>query len=241
MSTCSLSAATASRAEGENGRLNLPIVFILAVNVPIAGLALMRLLFRMPLLFGPVHIAFLEMVIDPVCALVFEAEREEVGVMQRPPRPADEPLFSWPTVVWSLLQGCMVLGIAGSAALFAPGYGLDPDQVRGLAFATLVLGVVALILIDRSNSNTILSALLRPNRALAVVLPIVASLLAVTLFWAPARDLFRFGVLEGLWLAVPPLAGIGVLLALEALKPLWRMVLSAREPAARPAVKAEPA
>jgi Ca2+-transporting ATPase len=62
-------------------------VFILAVNVPIAGLALMRLLFRMPLLFGPVHIAFLEMVIDPVCALVFEAEREEVGVMQRPPRP----------------------------------------------------------------------------------------------------------------------------------------------------------
>jgi hypothetical protein len=50
--------------------------------------------------------------------------------------------------------------------------------------------------------------------------------------------LFRFGVLEGVWLGVPPLAGIGVLLALEALKPLWRMVLSAREPAA---VKAEPA
>jgi Ca2+-transporting ATPase len=65
--------------------------------------------------------------------------------------------------------------------------------VRGLAFATLILGVVALILIDCSNS--LLSALLRPNRALAVVLPSLASLLAVTLFWAPARDLFGFGVL----------------------------------------------
>jgi Ca2+-transporting ATPase len=134
----------------------------------------------------------------------------------------------------------MVLGVAGSAVWFAPGYGLDPDQVRGLAFATLVLGVVALILIDRSNSNSILSALFRPNKALAVVLPIVAALLAVTLFWAPARDLFGFGVLSGVWLAVPLLAGIGVLLALEALKPLWRMVLRAREPAEPPAVKAEP-
>jgi P-type Ca2+ transporter type 2C len=169
--------------------------------------------------------------------LVFEAEREEDGVMRRPPRPADEPLFSWPTVIWSLLQGIMVLGVAGSAAWFAPSYGLDPDQVRGLTFSTLVLGVVALILIDRSNSNSILSALLRPNKALAVVLPIVASLLAVTLFWAPARDLFGFGVLEGVWLAVPPLAGIGVLLALEVLKPLWRMVLSAHESADSSAVK----
>ncbi|HEV8033859.1 cation transporting ATPase C-terminal domain-containing protein [Yoonia sp.] len=137
-----------------------------------------------------------------------------------------------------LSQGGMVLGMAGSPAWFAPGYGLDPDQVRGLAFATLVLGVVALILIDRSNSNSILSALLPPNKALAVVLPIVAALLAVTLFWAPARDLFRFGVLEGVWLAVPPVAGIGVLLALEALKPLWRMVLRANEPAAAKAKSA---
>ena len=61
--------------------------FILAVHVPIAGLALMPLLFGMPILFGPMHIAFLEMVIDPVCSLVFEAETEEKGIMDRPPRP----------------------------------------------------------------------------------------------------------------------------------------------------------
>ena len=196
--------------------------FILAVHVPIAGLALMPLLFGMPILFGPVHIAFLEMVIDPVCSLVFEAEGEEEGVMTRPPRPHDEPLFSGPKVVWSLLQGALVLGITATIFAFAPGYGLSEDQVRGMTFASLVLGIVALIFVDRSLSSSVLTALRRPNRALAVVLPIVASLLAVTLFWQPARDLFGFGGLETRFLAVPPLAGLTVLLALEALKPIWR-------------------
>ncbi len=68
--------------------------FIFAVHVPIAGLALLPLLFGLPILFGPMHIAFLEMVIDPVCSLVFEAETEEDDVMRRPPRAPDEPLFS---------------------------------------------------------------------------------------------------------------------------------------------------
>ena len=68
--------------------------FIFAVHVPIAGLPLLPLLFGLPILFGPMHIAFLEMVIDPVCSLVFEAETEEDDVMRRPPRPPDQPLFS---------------------------------------------------------------------------------------------------------------------------------------------------
>ena len=58
--------------------------FIFAVHVPIAGLALLPLMFGLPILFGPMHIAFLEMVIDPVCSLVFEAETEEDDVMRRP-------------------------------------------------------------------------------------------------------------------------------------------------------------
>ena len=98
--------------------------FILAVHVPIAGLALMPLLFGMPILFGPMHIAFLEMVIDPVCSLVFEAETEEDGVMDRPPRPPAEPLFSGPTILWSLVQGALVLAVTATIFALAPGYGL---------------------------------------------------------------------------------------------------------------------
>jgi P-type Ca2+ transporter type 2C len=196
--------------------------FILAVHVPIAGLALMPLLFGMPILFGPVHIAFLEMVIDPVCSLVFEAETEEDGIMTRPPRPPSEALFSGLTILWSLMQGTLVLGVTATIFTLAPGYGLTTDQVRGLTFAALIFGIVALILVDRSRSASILTAITRPNRALAFVLPIVGSLLAVTMIWQPARALFGFAELQPLAFAVPPLAGLAVLLMLEALKPLWR-------------------
>jgi Ca2+-transporting ATPase len=85
--------------------------FIFAVHVPIAGLALLPLVFGLPILFGPIHIAFLEMVIDPVCSLVFEAETEEDDVMRRPPRSPDEPLFSRALVAWSLLQGLLAFAL----------------------------------------------------------------------------------------------------------------------------------
>ena len=197
--------------------------FILAVHVPIAGLALIPLAFGMPLLFGPVHIAFLEMVIDPVCSLVFEAETEEDGVMDRPPRPVTEALFSTPTIIWSLLQGALVLGVVTTILFLAPGYGFDTDQVRALTFHSLVLCVVALIFVNRSISSSIITAITRPNRALAIALPIVGALLAVTVFWNPARALFRFGALEAQWLAVPFGAGVTVLIVLEILKPIWRI------------------
>lgn len=206
--------------------------FILAVHVPIAGLALMPLLFGMPILFGPMHIAFLEMVIDPVCSLVFEAETEEDDVMTRKPRPPVEPLFSGPTILWSLVQGALVLAVTATIFALAPGYGLTTDQVRGMTFAALIFAIVALILVDRSRSSSILTAITRPNRALAVVLPIVGALLAVTLFWPTARDLFRFAALDPAHLAVPPLAGLAVLLALEVLKPIWRWAVQRNKAAA---------
>ncbi len=206
--------------------------FILAVHVPIAGLALMPLLFGMPILFSPMHIAFLEMVIDPVCSLVFEAETEEDDVMTRKPRPPAEPLFSGPTILWSVVQGALVLAVTATIFALAPGYGMTTDQVRGMTFAALVFAIVALILVDRSRSSSILTAITRPNRALAVVLPIVGALLAVTLFWPIVRDLFGFAALDPAHLAVPPLAGLTVLLALEVLKPIWSWAVQRNKAAA---------
>jgi Ca2+-transporting ATPase len=116
----------------------------------------------------------------------------------------------------------LVLGVTATIFALAPGYGLSTDQVRGVTFAALIFGIVALILVDRSRSASILTAITRPNRALAFVLPIVGSLLAVTMAWQPARDLFGFAALTPVALAVPPLAGLAVLLVLEALKPVWR-------------------
>ena len=96
--------------------LRKAIGFIFAVHVPIAGLALLPLLFGLPIVLWPMHIAFLEMIIDPVCSLVFEAETEEDDVMRRPPRLPDQPLFSASLIGWSVLQGTVAFALV--AAIF---------------------------------------------------------------------------------------------------------------------------
>lgn len=196
--------------------------FILAVHVPIAGMALLPLILGTPLLFSPVHIAFLEMIIDPVCALVFEAEEEEAGVMQRPPRPTAEPLFSGPTILWSVLQGGVAFGAVAAVYLVAPLWGLTPDQIRAVSFAALVACVVALILVNRVNSASVLTALSRRHRALGVVLTLVAALLVLVMGLPAARDLMGFALPPIAWLAVPVMVGIALLAVLELAKPFLR-------------------
>jgi P-type Ca2+ transporter type 2C len=135
--------------------------FIFAVHVPIAGLALLPLLLGLPIIFGPIHIAFLEMVIDPVCSLVFEAETEEDDVMRRLPRAPDEPLFSWPLIVWSLLQGALAFALVATIFVLAYRSGMPEREVRALAFFSLVVAIVSLILVNRSFSASLLTALRR--------------------------------------------------------------------------------
>ncbi|KAF0172197.1 MAG: Ca2+-transporting ATPase [Rhodobacteraceae bacterium] len=202
--------------------------FILAVHVPIAGLALLPLILGTPVLFGPVHIAFLEMIIDPVCALVFEAEREEDGLMARPPRPVAEPLFSAPTIVWSVVQGLVAFGVVASVYLLAPGYGLDIAQTRTLTFTALVISIVALILVNRVRTASVFVALSRRNRALGYVLAAVCAMLAVVVLLPQAQVLFGFALPPGYWPGLPFAAGAATLLMLEAIKPIWAWVMRRR-------------
>jgi Ca2+-transporting ATPase len=195
--------------------------FIFAVHVPIAGLALLPLLFNLPILFGPMHIAFLEMVIDPVCSLVFEAETEEDDVMRRPPRSPDEPLFSGALIGWSLLQGAFAFGLVAIIFIVASRRGMPEAEVRALTFFSLVLSIVGLIFVNRSFGASLATAL-RPNPALAWVLIAVTTMLGLTLLWPFASSLFHFGPLHADDLSLTFAAGVLVLGALELLKPRWR-------------------
>lgn len=199
--------------------------FIFAVHVPIAGLALLPLLFGYPILFGPMHIAFLEMVIDPVCSLVFEAEMEEDDVMRRAPRSPDEPLFSGPLIGWSLLQGAAAFVLVTVIFVVALRRGMPEAEVRALAFFSLVQTIVGLIFVNRSFSASLITALRRPNPALALVLLAIVAMLGLTLLWPFASGLFRFGPLHLDDLALTLGAGVFVFTFLELLKPLWRLRL----------------
>lgn len=202
--------------------LRKAITYIVAVHVPIAGLALLPLLFGFPLVLTPIHIAFLEMVVDPACSIVFEAEPDEDDVMRRPPRSAESRLLSGAMAGWSLFQG--LLAFAAVAAIFAGGMlrQLPENELRALVFVSLVLINGSLILVNRSSSGSLLQAIVRPNLSLWVLLSGVVAVLAVTLTWQPAMDLFRFGPLHVDDLGVTLLAGVTILVVLQLAKPIWR-------------------
>lgn len=196
--------------------------YIIAVHVPIAGLALLPLLFGWPLILTPIHIAFLEMVIDPVCSVAFEAEPEESDVMKRPPRDPSSPLFSTALTAWSLFQGTVVLVLVGLIYVMALRYGLPEDETRALTFVSLVLTNVGLIFVNRSFEASVAAAFQRRNVLLWAMVGAIAALLLIIAVWPSARGLFHFGPLHLHDLFICVGAGLGVLLALDTLKPVVR-------------------
>jgi Ca2+-transporting ATPase len=198
--------------------LRKAMAFVFAVHVPIAGLSLLPLLFGLPLVFTPVHIAFLELLIDPVCSIVFESEVEESNVMSRPPRDPAAPLFSLALIVSSLLQGAVVLLAVGAFFVGLLNAGVPEAEARAAAFTALVACSVALIVVSRSFSGNLIDALRRPNPALWRMMLATAALLAGVLLIAPLRALFHFAALGPGLLAAAVGLGSGVLLLLEALK-----------------------
>lgn len=170
--------------------------YILAVHVPIAGMSLLPVLFGLPLLLGPIHVVFLELIIDPVSSIVFEAEPEEKDVMARSPRNPKEPLFDRSLLFRGLLQGGVVL--AAALAVFLIGIrDLHGDQVaRAMAFVTLVLGNLGLILTNRSASRSVFLTAFRPNKPLAFVVCITLLALVLSLSIPRLRDIFAFAPLS---------------------------------------------
>ena len=188
--------------------LRKAMAYILAIHVPIAGLSLLPVLFGWPLIFFPVHIAFLELIIDPACSIAFEAEREEPNTMRRPPRPPDEPLFSGWNLSLSLLQGAGVLVLALAVFGIALERGLGEGVARALAFTTLVVANIALIFANRSWERTIFASLRMPNRSLWLITGMAVFCLALVLRVPFLRDLFHFAPVDGRSLLLAVVVGL---------------------------------
>jgi Ca2+-transporting ATPase len=165
--------------------------YLLAVHVPIAGMALLPVLIGWPGMLFPLHIAFLELVVDPACSLAFENEPAEADIMQRPPRSTTAQLFGGTTLMFAALQGLGAL----AAVMAAYGWGLrnlDEPQARAFAFCTLVMANLALILSNRSKNGSLISSLRRPNRTLWIVAAVTILLLALVVEVPALSRLLRF-------------------------------------------------
>jgi len=195
--------------------------YILAVHVPIAGMALLPVLLGWPALLFPVHLALLELIIDPACSLAFEAEPEEAGLMQRPPRDASAPLFAGATLGLALLQGLGVLA-AVLAAFWWASPRLPEAEARAFAFATLVVGNLALILSNRSREQSLWVTLRTPNPTLWAVVAATAALLLAALYLPWLVTLLHFAPLPGNELAAACALGALSVFWFEAIKRLQR-------------------
>lgn len=201
--------------------------YVLAIHVPIAGLALIPVLLQWPLVLLPIHVVFLELIIDPACSIAFEAEPEEANVMTRPPRSPQRGLFDYRTLVLSFMQGASVLLITVAVFVVAHLRGEVETNTRALTFTTFIIANLALILANRSWTRPIIATLRSRNPALWWVIGGALALLVVVLYVPFARNLFRFSPLHRIDLLICFGAGALSVAWFEALKILSRDSISA--------------
>lgn len=169
--------------------------YLIAVHIPIAGMAFVPLLFGWPMAFFPVHIVFFEFVIDPACSIAFEAEPDDDSVMRQPPRPPSAHLFDFSTVLLSVLQGAGVLLAVAAVYGYALMHGAGA-QARAMAFATIVFGNLGLILASRSRTRPILQTFSYANTAMWAIIAGTLGALILVLYVPYLRDLFQVAALS---------------------------------------------
>jgi len=175
----------------------------------------MPLVFGWPVFLFPVHIVFLEFVIDPACSIAFEAEPNEKGAMQRPPRAPGAPLFDARMLGASLAAGVTLLAAVFAVYWWALESGRGDGEVRALGFAAIVYGNVALIFVNRSRERLFHETLREPNPALWAIAAAALGALAVSIYWPPACAIFRFAPLAPADMTIAAAAGIAGVAWLE--------------------------
>jgi Ca2+-transporting ATPase len=179
--------------------------YLLAVHIPIAGMGLLPVLFGWPLVLYPLHVLFLEFVIDPACSLVFEADPEHANVMERKPRRATARLFSKRTVFNSVVMGTAAL--AYSVGVYALGLELfSENEARSLGFMAMVVANLLLIFVARAQGEDFRATLVRPNRLYWGITGVTLTALLLAMYIPAIEKLFGFD-------APPVMATGGVLLA----------------------------
>ena len=191
--------------------LRQAMVYVVAVHVPMAGLATVPVLMGLPVALLPVHIVFLELVIDPACSIVFEAEAADPEGMRRPPRRPDARMLNRRVLALAIAQGIGLLLACVGVYAWGLGQAEDPLLARSLAFATLMVGNVGLIVANRSWERNALQLLLQPNKAFWWVVLGALAVLAIVLYVPGVNRQLHFVAPSAMQ------AGVAVLAALASL------------------------
>jgi P-type Ca2+ transporter type 2C len=210
------------RGRGVFHNLRKAMAYIIAVHVPIVGMSILPLFVTdWPLVLLPVQIAFLELIIDPACSVVFEAEQVDPLIMRDPPRPVAAPMFDRRTLLLSVLQGLSVLAAVGAVYAWAAVRNLPDTTVRSITFAALVLSNLGLILVNRSWRLPVWRAVVeRRNPTLKWIMSVAVGLLVLLLTVPGLRNAFSLGTVSWAQAGVATVAAVAGVAWFEFYK-LW--------------------
>ena len=210
------------------GNLQKSMRYIFAIHIPIAGIALAPMVMAWPALMLPLHVALLELVIDPACSIAFENEPADADVMQRPPRDTRAPLFGAKDIAWALAQGLSVLACVALTYAWAKGWisGEAPpawleEEIRAMVFVTLVLGYAALIVVNRAAPGQFWASLRVPNPSAWGVILLAWACVVLGMYWPWLAEALKFAPLQAPQWAVALSAGGLSLVALVGLQWVW--------------------
>jgi len=196
------------------------MIYTLTIHIPIAGIVVIPVLFGMPLVLLPVHIVFLELIIDPACSVVFEAQPEEPDVMKRPPRDPKRKIFERRTLGLGVIQGLIVLLTVLLVFAISLYRGNSESYSRALTFTTLIVANLGLILSNLSWSENVIHSIRSKNSTLWFVVGGAIVFLLLALYIPTLRDVFKFAYLQPTDVAMCFGAGVLSVLWFEILKML---------------------
>ncbi|MGE5106457.1 MAG: cation-translocating P-type ATPase [Sphingobacteriales bacterium] len=181
-----------------NGRrifdnLQKAMSYIIAIHIPIIGLALLPAFIpSLPLLLMPLHIVFMELIIDPVCSIAFESEQEEKGIMKRPPRNPGEQFFGQGKIVFSIVEGLLLFTMVMAVYFITIHEGHSEGEVRAIAFSSLIIGNIFLILTNLSKTRSLIAVITEKNIAVMVILSAAIFMLLLIIFIPSLQRIFSF-------------------------------------------------
>jgi Ca2+-transporting ATPase len=198
--------------------LRKAMAYIISVHIPIAGASLLPVIFNWPVILHPLHVVFMELIIDPACSIVFEQEKEETNIMKRSPRKTDEPMFGTKLMLFSFFQGLCALFFVILAYRVSMNLGQTQNDSRTIAFITLIITNLGLILSNRYWSKNIINAFRIKNSALIFVIIGAMLFLALVTYVPFLQKMFYFNFMHLSDLAIAFSAGISSIVCFELIK-----------------------
>jgi len=193
--------------------------YILAIHIPIIGLTLLpAFLSFLPMLLMPLHIIFMELIVDPVSSVAFETEQEEKRIMQRPPRNPEEKFFGMQKILFSVLEGLLLLAMVTTVYFLSLGEGHSDGEVRAITFSSLIIGNVFLVLTNLSKTRSFVSVFTEKNVAAILIFTLAIGALLVILAVPVIRETFNFEFPGYRHFYISLLASGAMLLILETIK-----------------------